>query len=395
MVRSEKKSPLFSKKYLMGISVNLMVCTFGQMLMCAMPLLIAGGGHGIGYSGLAVSAFSFGAVLFRPITGWLASKLPGRKTVSFCLIFFSVSCLVLFCSPPLWLTIVFRAAQGIVMSIYGTIYGALVSYLIPSDRFQEGMGYYSIGVPAMSFLGPALGLVAIELAGERVMFLFLAFFTFAAAFICYRLDVRDEPVTPPLPKGETNLFRITFAGEAFFPSIMLMLVFVAHTSLVSFLSIFAASRGYEGTTTFYLLAGAGIIAVRLVFTMIPFRLNEQTLIIPALAALGVCTLVMAHLPQGIMLYCTALVYGCSLGIVQPGLIADAIGRSPPERRAAATATYYLALDLGAGVGGLLWAAVARAGGYIPVYYLASVIIFTVMIILVFVPALRTAAEKAS
>jgi len=349
--------------------------------MCTMPLLASRGGYDVGISGLVVAAFSFASVLFRPFTGYIAPVLPGRKSVAACLIFFSLTCLLLFLSPPILLTILLRAAQGIAMCIYGTIYGAIVSNLIPADRFQEGMGYYSIGVPAMSFFGPALGLAAIHMAGDRMMFLLLMFWTLSAGLICLNLRTEDAPVAPRLQKRQYNVFKTSFALGAVFPSAILMLVSVAHNSLVSYLSIFAAEQGAGNVTEFYLAAGCGIVSVRLLLTMSRSRIGEQPLMLPALGVLGLCLVFVPSLPNGNAMYLLAMMYGCALGIVQPGLIAMALARCPGDRRSAATATYYLGIDLGSGIGGVLWAAVAQLSGYRMIYSIAAGIVFATMIVM--------------
>lgn len=362
---------MFTRDYLTAVATNLMVCTFGQMLFCTMPVLISGKGYHPSYAGLMVYAFSFASVCFRPFTGWLATLVSGRKTVGACLGAFALTCVALYLSPPLWAVVALRAVQGIIMCMYGTIFGTLVSNLIAPQRFAEGMGYYSMGVPAMSFFGPAIGLTLLQNLGERGMFLLLCGWMAIAAMLCLSLRTGGAPVSPPLPPGQKNIFARSFAKDAVFYSAMLALILVSHSSLVSFFSLYAEQQGQGGITSFYVVAGCGIVLSRLLFTFGGRLIKAERLLFPAVAVLGFCVLLLSNMPQRPILLLLAALYGCAMGVVQPGLIALALASCSEDRRAPATATYYLGIDLGTGIGGLLWGAVASASGYHMVFALAA------------------------
>jgi predicted MFS family arabinose efflux permease len=366
---------------LTAVTTNLMVCAFGQMLFCAMPVLISNLGYHSTYAGVMVYAFSFASVLFRPFTGWLATLLPSRKTVGTCLAIFSLTCIVLYWSPPLWIVVVVRAIQGVIMCVYGTIFGALVADIIPAQRFSEGMGYYSMGIPAMSFFGPAMGLVILQVLGKGKMFLFLCLWMLAATGLCLSLRSGNKPISLPLTAGRRNIIQNSFVKNAAFHSTLLALVLASHSSLVSFFSLYAQAEQKGGLASFYLVGGCSIICCRLFLTAGRSWLHTKALLLPAMLVMGMCILILSGLPEHSTLILLATIYGTSMGIVQPGLIVLAMDSCSKNQRAAATATYYLGIDVGIGIGGLLWGIAASSVGYRMVFILAAGVNITAFIAL--------------
>jgi MFS family permease len=67
----------------------------------------------------------------------------------------------------------------------------------------------------------------------------------------------------------------------------------------------------------------------------------------------------------------AVLYGFGYGIVQPTLNTLAISMSPPERRGGANAIFNSALDIGIGLGAMLWGVTAQLAGFTLVYLVAA------------------------
>lgn len=63
----------------------------------------------------------------------------------------------------------------------------------------------------------------------------------------------------------------------------------------------------------------------------------------------------------------AVFYGVGYGTVQPIMNTIVIKLSPPERRGAANATYYATMDIGIGIGSLVWGMVSQKVGFTVVF----------------------------
>ncbi|MCL2284863.1 MAG: MFS transporter, partial [Firmicutes bacterium] len=69
----------------------------------------------------------------------------------------------------------------------------------------------------------------------------------------------------------------------------------------------------------------------------------------------------------------AIIYGFGLGIIMTTVSAMCMSSTTPDRRGAASATFQCAMDIGFGVGSLIWGFVAGALGYRPLYGIISVL----------------------
>jgi len=85
------------------------------------------------------------------------------------------------------------------------------------------------------------------------------------------------------------------------------------------------------------------------------------------------TLSFAHSLPVVLL--AAVFYGVGYGVVQPIMNALVIRRSSPERRGAANATFYATMDIGFGMGSLVWGIISQIAGFTVVFLGCAFCIF--------------------
>lgn len=145
----------------------------------------------------------------------------------------------------------------------------------------------------------------------------------------------------------------------------------AHSSIVSFLPIYAVQNNIENVEWFFILAAGGMIAVRLLLSICSSKVNMNRLVSYGFVAITLSVLTAGFVGNKLGLIILPIIYGLGLGAVQPVLISKALANCEFTRRGAATATYYTAYDLGFGIGAILWGIVAQNIGYSSVYYVAA------------------------
>ena len=67
----------------------------------------------------------------------------------------------------------------------------------------------------------------------------------------------------------------------------------------------------------------------------------------------------------------AVLYAIGVGAAQPTLMAMTVDRAKPQERGAAMGTFTTAMDLGIGVGSVVWGMTAEAFGFQTMYVAAS------------------------
>ncbi len=72
-----------------------------------------------------------------------------------------------------------------------------------------------------------------------------------------------------------------------------------------------------------------------------------------------------------MLLVVAVLYAIGVGAAQPTLMAMTVDRAQPQERGAAMGTFTTAMDLGIGVGAVVWGVTAEAFGFPAMYVAAS------------------------
>jgi predicted MFS family arabinose efflux permease len=72
-------------------------------------------------------------------------------------------------------------------------------------------------------------------------------------------------------------------------------------------------------------------------------------------------------------------YGLGFGMVQPGLQAWAIEKSPVNRRGMANATFFSFFDLGVGVGAIAFGQISHLFGYASIFIASAFSVFVSML----------------
>lgn len=362
---------LFTRNYIIMVVLYLFCCLFGQSMMAAIPAMMKASGFTEFISGTVVSLFPLSSMLFRRPAGKLAAWLPPKQTLLFCFLILVLSGIAFPNIDLLFQFYPLRIAQGISICLIGVVLGNLVADTIPPERFDEGMGYYSIGVPAMSFLGPAVSRILVAEIGYRLMLYILSAITAVALPLCLLSTLKNTNRTAPAPAIEASHTRLPLLERCALPaSFMLLATVLAHSCIVSFLPLYAQQTGLPNTVPFYLAAAVGILAIRLSATLFHIRFPERTAVPLAYA---ICIVSMLLVPTFHLLPSAVLLgglYGMAIGILQPYYIAKALLAAPPGRRNLATVTYYIFMDVGYASGGLLWGYVAQYLGYSSVFFVA-------------------------
>jgi len=148
---------------------------------------------------------------------------------------------------------------------------------------------------------------------------------------------------------------------------------VSFGALFAFLPLLAERRALASTGAAYAVYGVSIIATRILTGRLLDRPNRGRVLPPALIinAAGLAGLaVAADMP---LLAGSAALMGIGSGICHPALIAICVDRMPSAQRGRATAGFYLAFDLGIGLGSWLLGLVLDGVGLSGLYFAAALV----------------------
>jgi MFS family permease len=143
---------------------------------------------------------------------------------------------------------------------------------------------------------------------------------------------------------------------------------VVYGSVLSFIALYATERGITSIGLFFTATAVTMIISRPIAGRWTDRGGtDMVLLIGHLALFtGMAAIGLSHTLLG-FLFAGAIV-GLGFGFCIPTLQAQSVRYTPAHRRGAATSTFFVAFDLGIGLGTIFWGYVAEATGYQIMYF---------------------------
>ena len=369
---------LWNKYYILILFITFLINLSSIILITLLPLyaLTLGGNNVV--AGTLMMIFTIAALVFRPVFGKMLDHYGRRMVLILGLGMFGLSTVVLVIADSVTAIYILRFFQGIGLSAYSTALGTVLSDVIPSRRVSEGVGYYGIAATIAMAVGPTLGLDLGDKMGYQFTFVLSFGISILSAVFAYFLQYEKklfqssvaEKAAKENDKGMANS-KVKKSGfievTVIRPCLVIFFIVVAISSVFSFMPLFAKERNISGIGMFFTVYAIAVIIARLMIGKLAERYGYEKIFMPAvvLTMLLFVTLVFAN-SLGLVLL-AAVFYGVGYGTVLPIINTLVIKMSPLERRGAANATYYAAMDLGFGLGSFVWGIVSQLMGFTMVF----------------------------
>ncbi|MCH1626669.1 MFS transporter [Fredinandcohnia quinoae] len=346
-----------------------------QMTLPTIPLFVEKLGGNDQLIGIVVGIFTFSALLIRPYAGH-ALESKGRRFVYLIgLGIFVISVGSYGFAASLLFLFVLRIIQGVGWGFSTTASGTIATDLIPPERRGEGMGYYGLfGNLALAF-GPTLGLALAGYISFPQLFGICAALGLIALLLAS--TIRFKKVDPaPVSSKKWDLYE----KSALPPSILLFFITATFGGIASFLPLYTAQKGIDGIQWYFLLYAISLMLTRTFAGKLYDVKGHRAVFAPGAISIIIAMLLLAWLPNSLILYIAAIIYGLGFGSLQPALQAWSVQSSPPHRRGMANATFYSFFDLGIGIGAIAFGQIAHMFGYYSIYLTSAISVFVSVIL---------------
>jgi MFS family permease len=364
---------------------NLMFFMSAHMITPTLPLYlqqIGGGSRDVGY---VMGAYTIGALVMRPLAGKLVDSLGRKKVVLSALLLAAVISIFYQYAADVKALLVIRGLHGVAFGVVGTALGTIAADLLPTERFSEGMGYFGVMASLSLAVTPMVGFWLVVTAGFSVLFTAVVLATVIAFGLSLMVKSTDHlivkhdiPVTAVWP-GLLEKKALPAAGIMF-------CITVIYGAVLSYVALFAAEQGVPNIGPFFTAVALSMLVTRVYSGRLSDRGGTDRVLLVAhlalflaLVTLGLSTAVTHFLVAGGL-------FGLGFGFFIPTLQAMAVRGVPANRRGAATGTFFIAMDLGFGLGTILWGFVAEYTGY-------SNMFFATLVFLVLAAGLAWRARK--
>ncbi len=342
--------------------------------------------------GVILGAFGIASLVGRPLTGLFTDRWGYRVVILAGTLSLAIGAagVPMTTSPVAQFLLRLLQAGGYIA--FTTAATALIADLAPKDRQGAAMAIFGMAANVAMTLVPVA--ISAALGGWLSIpnaLRLCALLAAVAGLLIWRTAVTSQSQPAPIPwRG-----MFDFPPLLRWPMIVTALFGASFGVFFQFLPLLAERRDIEPVGLAYTVYGLGIIATRLTTGRLldgPRRGRILALAGLVLAG-GLLGFSQAHAMLGLL--AAALLVAFGSGILHPALIALHVELSPASQRGRATAAFYLAFDLGIGMGSWLLSPVLQSFGLAGLFLVAGAIALVILWPLTRLPLPQRMAGPAS
>ena len=346
-------------------------------------------------AGLVAGIFIIGALIGRLGTGRIIEDFGSKRILIIGTILFVITSVLYFAAINLSLLIIIRLLHGCAYGAASTAAGTIVAQIIPHGRSGEGIGYYSISTILAVATGPFIGIILIQHADFKMIFIvtsILAAISFAMSFIvsepAYKSPKQDQVKT-----GKRFQISDFLEFNAIPISIITLIIGFSYSGLIAFISLYSKQIHLEEAASFYFLVYSITVLISRPFSgrLLDVR-GSNYVIYPCIFIFAIGMLLFSQANQGITLLLAGAIIGLGYGNFMSCAQAISIKVVPRNRLGLATATFFIFVDLGFGVGPYLLGSLVPFTGYRGLYLMMAVVILSTIILYYFLHGRKVSTE---
>lgn len=366
---------LWTRDFILGTAFNFFLMLNYYLLMVTMtPYTLETYQTSHSMAGLASSIFVIGVLASRFFCGKWMSVVSKRTMLAAGAIFGTAISCAYFVQDNAFVLLLIRILHGFAYGACTTVIGTVVTSRLPAERQGEGVGYYMLSITMGTALGPFLANYLLQAAGYISVFTAGAVIDGLCILILPFLKVYEDRRSGKMEKG--GGFRLTdyIEPKALPVSLICAAIYFCYSGVLSFLTPFSQQNHLEqGAQAFFLIYSAAILLSRPFTGRIFDRFGARAVMVPSLLSFMAGMALLSFGRGNGEVFAAACFTGLGVGTMQAAGLASAIGMVSRERIGLANSTFYIALDLGIGIGPMILGLVIPWADYRGMYLLLSVI----------------------
>jgi MFS family permease len=367
---------LWTKDFLLDTIINFFIYLIYYLLMVIIAVEAKNSLHAsLSEAGLASGIFIIGTLLARLFAGRSIETYGRKRMLYIGIIFYLVTTVCYFSMSSLGILYLVRFLNGIGYGIASTATSTIISSIIPATRRGEGINYYGLSTSLAAAIGPFFGM----LLQTYFDFTYIVEFCLVLLIVCFGaclcLKVPEIELTEA-EKENLKHFRLdNFFERRVYPIALVGLIMgFCYSSVLSFLAAYAQEANLMIAGTFFFVVYALVITITRPSTGVLFdRKGENFVMYPSFVFLAIGLLLISLSHQSWLLLLSGVFVGLGYGTFMSNGQAVCVKLSPSYRMGVATSTYFIALDLGLGIGPYLLGYMRPSIGFSGIYITTSVL----------------------
>ncbi|WP_210605119.1 MFS transporter [Brevibacterium oceani] len=347
------RAKLWTKDFIVGIGLNLSMSMVFYLLMTSMAgYAVARFAAGEAAAGFASSSFVLGAVVARVLTGKYLDFIGRRRLLVITMSASVLASLAYLVADDLTLLLGLRIVHGIAFGAGNTAIMTAIQSIIPSSRRGEGTGYFGTATTLSTALGPYLGVIIPRQFDFAMLFVASAIMSVIALACCLliRLPVQELSDYQRRTKWHLKLGTLVDRDGLRIGSVML-LAGTAYAAALVFLAGYAAEHGVAPAASLFFVAFAvASLVARLFVGRLQDVFGDNAVIFPVFVCDIAGNILLALWPTMTGIILAGVLIGLGFGSLMPCMQAITVKSVPMNRVPVATASFFLLLDAGSGIG---------------------------------------------
>lgn len=319
--------------------------------------------------GWIIGVYAASALAIRPFCGYVLDAYGRRAVYLIALTLFTVLMWSYHYSSTFFILLVIRVFHGFAWGIITTGGSTIAADLIPEKRRAEGIGYFGLAMTFAIALAPFSG---DQIMGQNNFFnLFTISFAFAVAALILAFMVK----VPKIKTGETKIgISKMFDKRVNRIAIVMFTGAFPYAAIFSFILLYSEELSIEQGSLFFIFMAVGVAIVRLMVGKIMDKKGPSMLVFIGLAVTIVGLIWFSYVDSFWPFMIVGVLVGMGNGIIMPTIQTMALNMVPLERRGAANATFFSAVDLGIAAGSISLGYIAEYYGMANMFFVSGVIL---------------------
>ena len=379
---SEAPRPrLITPRFALVVSAGLAYFFSLGMLLPVVPLYVEGPlAHGKLAVGIAVGAFSVGAILLRPWAGLIGDRFGRRLLIIGGALVVAASAVLYHVADDIIVLVLVRVLGGIGEAAFFVGAGTMVTDLAPEERRGEAISYWSVAVYGGLALGPWLGETLVSGGQYGQVWTVSATMAIVAAGIGVftRETVEQAGVDCDRPARSRGPL---IHRAAILPGSVLFLGLIGLAGFTSFIALYVREIGMHDSRSVLALYAGVILSVRILGARIPDRIGAKRSGTFATITGSLGLLLIAAVPHPAGLMAGTIIFAVGMSLLYPAMLMLALADLPANERGSAVGTISSFFDLSQGLGAAVLGGVATFAGYRGAFVAAAVLTVFALVIL--------------
>ncbi|MCP1146747.1 MFS transporter [Lysinibacillus endophyticus] len=372
----ESNTKIWTGPFFVALTNNFFLFIVYYALLTILPIYILKDLNGTeGQAGLAMTIFMLSAIIVRPFSGRIIEMFGKRNTLLISELLFCLSSILYIFIDSLTLLLSLRFFHGIWFSIVTTVLITVVNDIIPDSRKGAGLGYFALSMNLAVVFGPLIALSIFQMYSYKILIISLATVIIIGYLSAFTLKVSEFHPQTSTAKWNRLTWQDLFEKKVIPSGIVGFLTAFAYASIMSFISVYAETRGiFEYVSLFFIAFSIAMVVVRPFTGKMYDTKGPNSVVYPSFLLYAAGLILLSNMHTVSTLLIAGILIGIGYGSVVPCLQALAIQSAQKHRSGHATSTFFTIFDSGIAIGAFVLGIISANWNYSALYIICGVII---------------------